>query len=785
MADTDSDANRIAPHGGKLPSSDICSDVFEHMLDGVAYCRMLYQEGHPHDFVYLYTNPALHTLTGLGPVIGKLVSEIMPEIRESDPRVLEVCGRLSTGGSPVEFEIFVKSLGHWFEVRAYSPRAEHFLAIFRVISGQKNAVQAVSEAEHRYRTLANGVSTLLWRSGTDKQCNFFNQSWLRFTGRTLEQELGDGWAEGVHPDDLAACVEIYSNAFERRVPFRMEYRLHHADGSYRWIEDDGRPTYDVRGQFLGYVGACTDITDRKRAEALLQARLRLSDLGQTGSMNQLMQAALDAAEEVTGSQIGFFHLVDPDQEHLTLQSWSTNTLAHMCTADGNGQHRRISEAGVWVECVRAQTPVIHNDYANLLNKKGMPEGHAKVVRELVVPIVRYGRVVKIFGVGNKLSDYTQDDIATVQMIASMAQDVVDSRRVQAALHVSEERLKFAMEGANDGIWDVDMRTNRVYLSPRGCAMLGYGSEEFSLSAKQWSEMVHPDDLAHTNIQLAEHLGGGSPLFSVEQRLLTKSGEWIWVLARGKVNEFIDGRPGRMTGTHTDITERKQAEASARLAHEQLRQLAKRLDAVHEAESSLLSRELHDEFGQMLTSLKMDLAWLASQLGEGNRELKEKVASSVALVEASVKSVRSIAARLRPRILDELGLVPAIEWLVRDFRERSGIDAAVVSNTRAGALTPEQATAVFRIVQESLTNIARHADATCVDVGLDAQNGWLTAEVRDDGRGLREGARPNHESIGLLGMRERALAAGGELVLQSVPGRGTIVTVRLPHKWEKA
>ncbi len=250
---------------------------------------------------------------------------------------------------------------------------------------------------------------------------------------------------------------------------------------------------------------------------------------------------------------------------------------------------------------------------------------------------------------------------------------------------------------------------------------------------------------------------------------------------GRVTRFPGEGATRIVVAHEDITERKRAENLIRQAHKAMRQLTTRINALHEAESHLLSRELHDEFGQMLTSLKMDLTWLASELGEERQELKEKVASSVALVEASVHSVRSIAARLRPRILDELGLMPAIEWAVRDFRERSGVDTEVVSNTQARALAPEQATAVFRIVQESLTNALRHARAKRVDISLDADAGWLTLEIRDDGMGMSEGATTSYESIGLLGMRERALAAGGELALESVFGKGTIVSLRLPLK----
>jgi signal transduction histidine kinase len=188
-----------------------------------------------------------------------------------------------------------------------------------------------------------------------------------------------------------------------------------------------------------------EIAERRRSEALLRARLNMAQLGRAGSLDELLQAALDAAEEVTGSQIGFFHFVDADQERLTLQAWSSNTLKRMCTAEGKGQHYSVSEAGVWTDCVRTRVAVIHNDYASLAHKKGMPEGHAKVVRELVVPIVRDDKVVAILGVGNKAVDYVQADTEAVQMIAAMAQDIVErshDERLLALEHAVAHALAF-------------------------------------------------------------------------------------------------------------------------------------------------------------------------------------------------------------------------------------------------------------------------------------------------------------------------------------------------------
>jgi PAS domain S-box-containing protein len=142
----------------------------------------------------------------------------------------------------------------------------------RLLEGMRQRDDAMRESEQHFRTLANGGSALIWTSGLDKRCDYFNEPWLRFTGRSLEQELGDGWTEGVHPDDFDRCLQTYTCAFDQHKPFSMDYRIRHADGSYRWISDDGTPRYDRQGKFLGYIGFCSDITERKRTETLLAER---------------------------------------------------------------------------------------------------------------------------------------------------------------------------------------------------------------------------------------------------------------------------------------------------------------------------------------------------------------------------------------------------------------------------------------------------------------------------------------------------------------------------------
>jgi PAS domain S-box-containing protein len=163
----------------------------------------------------------------------------------------------------------------WLEVNVVSVRTQGGKLVgtqsaVRDITERKLAEQSLRESEERFRLVANAAPVMIWKSGPDKLCNYFNQTWLEFTGRPLETELGNGWAESVHPDDLAKCLEIYTHSFESRWPFRMEYRLRRRDGEYRWIDDTGVPIVNPDGSFVGYIGSCVDITDRKRGEEALR-----------------------------------------------------------------------------------------------------------------------------------------------------------------------------------------------------------------------------------------------------------------------------------------------------------------------------------------------------------------------------------------------------------------------------------------------------------------------------------------------------------------------------------
>jgi PAS domain S-box-containing protein len=229
---------------------------------------------------------------------------------------------------------------------------------------------------------------------------------------------------------------------------------------------------------------------------------------------------------------------------------------------------------------------------------------------------------------------------------------------------------------------------------------------------------------------------------------------------------------------TDITERKDAEEKARRSRVELRALAARLLLIREEERTMIAREIHDELGQALTGLKIDLAWLKKRV-EDRPELAEEIQSIVERVDGTMDAVRRIATELRPSILDHLGLVAAIEWQAQEFERRTGVKTSVRASRPEIAIDEVRATAVFRMLQETLTNVARHAGAARVDITLTVGAVDLSLDVRDDGRGITPAEIAASRSLGLVGLRERAIACGGMLAITGTPGRGTHVAVRVP------
>ncbi len=229
----------------------------------------------------------------------------------------------------------------------------------------------------------------------------------------------------------------------------------------------------------------------------------------------------------------------------------------------------------------------------------------------------------------------------------------------------------------------------------------------------------------------------------------------------------------------EIKNRQQTEKELIDSHKKLRGLASHLEFVREEERSRIALDIHDELGQSLTALKMDVSWLRKRLQKGQEALSKKAAAMSGLIDKTVKTVQRIASELRPGLLDDLGLVSAIEWQTKDFQDRAGIECRISADLKNFTLDKDRSTTIFRVFQETLTNIARHADATRVAVNLKATSDEFFLEVKDDGKGITRGQINNPLSFGLMGIRERINFWGGRVYIRGIKNRGTKVTVRIP------
>lgn len=240
----------------------------------------------------------------------------------------------------------------------------------------------------------------------------------------------------------------------------------------------------------------------------------------------------------------------------------------------------------------------------------------------------------------------------------------------------------------------------------------------------------------------------------------------------------DGRIAGHFGIQRDVTDRFVANEQVRISRQQLRALARRLQRVREEERTSIAREIHDELGQALTGLKLDIAWMRGRLPRDN-ELKRQCASILQRIDQSLSAVRRIATELRPSVLDQLGLSAALEWQGQEFASRSGIEVVTQLAADGDTLPDDLSSSAFRIAQESLTNVARHAKATRVTITLRQTPELLTLEVSDNGIGFRPERLEGTASLGVLGMRERAMACGGEFSITCERGRGTTVLLSVP------
>jgi PAS domain S-box-containing protein len=312
--------------------------------------------------------------------------------------------------------------------------------------------------------------------------------------------------------------------------------------------------------------------------------------------------------------------------------------------------------------------------------------------------------------------------------------------------------------------------------------MDYTGLSLAEESEEAARPIHPEDVPRVIERWQVEKAAGEP-YEDEMRLRRADGVYRWFLVRTAPLRDEQGNLVKWYGVSIDIEDRKQAEERLKASTEQLRALSARLQSAREEEATRISREIHDELGSSLTRLKWDLQLIVKEkLGTQDQaelgKLGQRIEQMIQLIDTIIDTVRRVSAELRPSLLDDLGLIPALRWETDRFGERTDIETNFHSSLEGIDLTPQHSTAVFRIFEEALTNVMRHAQATRVEVKLEQTNDELVLTIRDNGRGITAVEKTNRLSLGLLSMRERANIVGGQTDITGNKD-GTTIIVHLP------
>ena len=363
------------------------------------------------------------------------------------------------------------------------------------------------------------------------------------------------------------------------------------------------------------------------------------------------------------------------------------------------------------------------------------------------------------------------------IVLSIARDVTDRKQAKEVLRKIEEKYQNILESIEEGYFEVDLAGNLTFFNKSLCKIFGCPKDELmGVNIREFTDQ----ETAIKGYQIFNKVyTTGKHIKEFYWDILRKDGTKRHGETSVSLINDATGRKIGFRGTVRDITERKWAEEELRRSREQLRSLSTHLQSMRETERTLIAREIHDELGQSLTALKMDLSWLEKRLPNDQKLLLEKTQSMSDLIDMSIRTVQRISIELRPGMLDDLGLAAAMEWQAEEFQNRTGIRCDLTFHPEDIILDQDRSTAIFRIFQETLTNVARHAKATSVKVSLKETMDKLVLKVRDNGKGITEKQISSPKSFGLMGMRERAAHFGGVFKINGVPGRGTTVEVKIP------
>lgn len=652
---------------------------------------------------------------------------------------------------------------------------------------RRKAEELLRENEHRMRLLLDSMKEAfiigkLIRDKDEKPLNwkylYVNEAYKNITGK---EDIVGKLATEAYPDIKNDNPELFE-VFDRvtRTGEREKY-LSFFKYLKKWLNAS---SYGIgNDEFVVVYEDVTEVVNTQKELGVTQQRIRdVLEISRkrTDSLDEMLRFSLFKVVNLFKSEYGYFFYYNELNKELTLQAWNDAGMRD-CKIENPGRIYPLDSTGIWGDVVRKRKAVIINDYqAKNPRKKGYPDGHVRIERFMSVPVFNNGKIVAVAGVANRKDEYTHSDAMQMSIMLDSIWKIAEWMRIMEDLKKSEEKFATAFHFSPLAMGIVTINKPAIIEINRAFEDITNLPREKILgtSVEKLTEKFRPAEFPFVfKKALAEkHFSG------LEFQFNSRKKGSVYVSISAETIEFEGQSCILFVGQ--DITTRKQAEEELKRSREQLKQYAAHLQTVREEERVILSRDLHDNLGQSLTALRMDVYRIIKKLGKSGdeewvRELEEEAKEMMQLVDSTLDTVRKISREMRPRILDELGLLPAIQWQIEEFEKYSGIICPFKSKIKRLSMSIEDSTGVFRILQEALTNISRHSKAKRAEVILSKNKTDLQMVIADDGIGISEENLKSRSSLGLLSMSERAYLFGGTLTITGSKASGTKITLKIP------
>ena len=596
--------------------------------------------------------------------------------------------------------------------------------------------QALRESEEIYRTTfelaAVGVAHVLptgrWLRVNKKLCEIVGYSESELLQMTFQQIT--------HPEDLPADLAETEKIVKGELQtFSMEKRYIRKDNSHIWVKLTVSGARDERGKLKHFITVVEDIGERRKVE---EAQARLA---------AIVASSDDAiiSKDLTG----------------IITSWN---------AGATRLFGFTPEETIGRSVTLLIPPELQTEETTILARlrRGERIEHYETVR-----VAKSGKRLNVSLTISPLRDCQGRIIGA----SKIARDITERRRIENDLRESQAQLSLALESSRTAIFDWDIVESRGQWNEQMTALYDFQPTGPYITAAEWRGLFYHGDTDRLTHEF-ERVIREQEKFQFEFRTVRPNGSIRWMLSHGRVVRDRAGKAIRLIGTHTDVTDRKQAQEVAKV-----REFTGKLLQAQDAERRRIARELHDSAGQLVAALQMSLEPMKEDAAKFAPSLAESLAESLDLVQQLSQELRTVSHLLHPPLLDELGLPSALRWYVEGFAERSKIDVQLELPDDLGRLPVDMETALFRIVQESLTNIHRHSGSKSAFIRVTRSESELSLEVSDFGRGMpipRNNGSPSEfrSGVGIQGMQERVRQLNGNFEIRSQVS-GTAVTVRLP------